>query len=63
MQIGHQGNLYDDDYWYALKLKMYGFCKLISILQPLNMAEVGHPPVDVFQIENLEDGVVSHVLV
>ena len=41
---------------------MYGFCKLISILQPLNMAEVGHPPVDVFQIENLEDGVVSHVL-
>ena len=36
---------------------MYGFCKLISVLQSLNMAEVGHPPVDVFQIEHLEDGV------
>ena len=47
----------------VLKLEMYRSCKLISILQPLNMAEVGHPPVDVFQIENLEDGVVSHVLV
>ena len=33
------------------------------IVKSLNMAEVGHPPVDVFQIENLEDGVVSHVLV
>ena len=45
------------------EFEMYRSCKLISILQPLNMAEVGHPPVDVFQIENLEDGVVSHVLV
>ena len=42
---------------------MYGSCKLLSILQSFYMAEVGHPPVDVFQIENLEDGVVSHVLV
>ena len=41
---------------------MYRFCKLISILQSLDGAEVGHPSIDVFQIENLEDGVVSHVL-
>ena len=41
---------------------MYRFCKLISILQSLDVAEVGHPSIDVFQIENLEDGVVSHVL-
>ena len=41
---------------------MYRFCKLISILQSLDVAEVGHPSIDVFQIENLEVGVVSHVL-
>ena len=47
----------------VLKLEMYRSCELISLLQSLDMAEVGHPPVDVFQIEHLEDGVVSHVLV
>ena len=36
---------------------MYRFCKLVSLLQSLDMAEVGHPSVDVFQIEHLEDGV------
>ena len=42
---------------------MNRFCELISILQSLYMAEVGHPPIDVFKIENLEDGIVTHGLV
>ena len=42
---------------------MYGSCKLLSILQSFYMAEVGHPSVDVLQIEHLEDGIVTHVLV
>ena len=42
---------------------MYRSCKLISILKSLDVAEVGHPPIDVFKIENLEDGIVTHGLV
>ena len=42
---------------------MYGLCKLALLLQSLDMAEVGHPSVDVFQIEHLKYGIVAHVLV
>ena len=42
------------------KIEMYRFCKLVSLLQSLDMSEVGHPSVDVLQIEYLEDGVVLH---
>ena len=45
------------------EFEMYRFCKLVSLLQSLDMTEVGHPSVDVLQIEHLEDGVVAHVLV
>ena len=40
-------------FFFALKFEMYRFCKLFPILKSLNMAEVGHPPVDVFKIEHL----------
>ena len=39
--------------FFALKFEMYRFCKLFPFLKSLNMAEVGHPPVDVFKIEHL----------
>ena len=42
------------------EFEMYRFCKLVSLLQSLDMAEVGHPSVYVLQIEYLEDGVVLH---
>ena len=45
------------------EFEMYRSCKLISVLQSLDMAEVGHPSVDVLQIEHLEDGIVTHGLV
>ena len=45
------------------EFEMYRFCELVPLLQSLDMTEVGHPSVDVLQIEYLEDGVVAHVLV
>ena len=39
--------------FFALKFEMYRVCKLFPILKSMNMAEVGHPPVDVFKIEHL----------
>lgn len=45
----------------ASELKMNGLGKGFVPLQPLDIAQVGHPSVDVFQIEHLEDGVVLHV--
>ena len=45
------------------EFEMYRYCKLISVLQSLDMTEVGHPSVDVLQIEHLEDGIVTHGLV
>ena len=45
------------------EFEMYRFCKLVSLLQSLDITEVGNPSVAVLQIEHLEDVDVSHVLV
>ena len=46
-------------FFFALKFEMYRFCKLFPILKSLNMAEVGHPPVDVFKINTFAHPKIS----
>ena len=45
--------------FFALKFEMYRFCKLFPILKSLNMAEVGHSPVDVFKINTFAHPKIS----
>ena len=42
---------------------MYGRGKVGFLFQTLYIAQISHPPVDVFQIEHLENGIVAHIAI
>ena len=48
-------------YLSLLELKMNWFRKFCAFLQSFYIAEVSHPTINVLQIENFEDGVLTHL--
>ena len=45
----------------SLELKMNWFRKFCTFFQSLYIAEVSHPTINVFQVEDFEDWVLAHL--